>query len=241
MRVSNSPDNTVQTASVSKKSRALTVVGIILCVILVPILAVNCTLIIKGSITPDSVPSFCGYIPLIVKSGSMHPTIPAGSLIICREADPQEVKKDYIIAFFDPESRGKSIVTHQVAALEREIDPITGEAYTVAYKTKGEANDIGDRLAVPTENLVGVYVDICFPGIGALLLFMQTTVGMLICVFVPIGGFIAYEVLRRKKADRAKQGDIEALRAELAALKAGAPAQTPAQEESDPPASPDGT
>ena len=212
-------------------SRALTVVGIILCVILVPILIVNCTLILKGIFSPDRVPSFGGYIPLIVTTKSMQQVIPAGSLIICREADPQSIEAGNIISFFDPESRSSSVVTHEVARLEYATDPVTGEVYTVSYRTKGTNNDIEDRLSVPTENLVGVYADVCIPGLGSVLLFMQSTTGMLLCLFIPIAAILGYEFMRRKKAERVKQDDLAALRAELAALKAEGKEQASAEAE----------
>ena len=212
-------------------SRALTVTGIILCVVLVPILIINCTLIINGILFPDKVPSIGGYIPLIVKSPSMQDVIPAGSLIICQEADPQDIEVGNIISFFDPEVRKPSVVTHQVVRLERDIDPVTGEAYTVSWRTKGTTNDTEDRLSAPTENLVGIYTGICFAGVGSVLLFMQSTTGLLLCLFIPIAAIIAYEVLRRRRKDRAKQDDIDALRAELAALKAEKQPPAPATEE----------
>ena len=218
-------ETTERTSAMNGSSRALTVVGIILCVILVPVLIVNCTLILKGIFAPDQVPSFFGYIPLIVTTKSMQQVIPAGSLIICRVADPQSIEEGNIISFFDPESRSSSVVTHEVVRLEYATDPVTGEVYVASYRTKGTNNDIEDRLSVPTENLVGVYADVCFAGLGSVLLFMQSTVGMLLCLFIPIAAILVYEFKRRKKADKAKQDDLAALRAELAALKAEGNAQ----------------
>jgi signal peptidase len=195
-------------------------VGWWLLLILIPILIVNCTLIIKGIFVPDQVPSFGGYIPLIVTTKSMQQVIPAGSLIICRVADPQDVDVGNIISFFDPESRSSSVVTHKVVRLEYETNPVTGEVYVASYRTKGTNNDIEDRLSVPAENLVGVYADVCFVGLGSVLLFMQSTEGLLLFLFFPIAAILIYEFMRRKKADKVKQDDLAALRAELDALKA---------------------
>ena len=48
-------------------------VGIILCIILVPILVVNVTMIIKGLVNKDKVPTVGGFAPMIVLSDSMNP------------------------------------------------------------------------------------------------------------------------------------------------------------------------
>ena len=54
-------------------NKILTVVGIILCVILVPILVVNVTMIIKGLVNKDKVPTVGGFAPMIVLTDSMNP------------------------------------------------------------------------------------------------------------------------------------------------------------------------
>lgn len=48
---------------VSVGHRILTVVGAILCVILIPILIINCTLILKSYTNKDQVPSVGGHFP----------------------------------------------------------------------------------------------------------------------------------------------------------------------------------
>lgn len=53
--------------------KILTIVGIVICVILVPILAMNVTMIIKGIVNKDEVPTIGGYAPLIVLTDSMNP------------------------------------------------------------------------------------------------------------------------------------------------------------------------
>ena len=47
--------------------------GIILCIILVPILVVNITMIIKGLVNKDKVPTVGGFAPMIVLTDSMNP------------------------------------------------------------------------------------------------------------------------------------------------------------------------
>src|SRR3972149_3606815 len=83
---------------------------------------------------------FFGNQALIVRSGSMQPTIDIGSIVVVRE------QKDFIspianailykagdIIAFRSESNSKTIITHRVASVE------TGES-GVFYKTRGDAN-----------------------------------------------------------------------------------------------------
>ena len=46
-------------------------VGIVLCVVFIPLLLINVTLIVKSYTNPNDVPDFMGYKPFIVLSGSM--------------------------------------------------------------------------------------------------------------------------------------------------------------------------
>ena len=79
---------------ITKTQKVVNIIAIILCVILIPILVMNCVLIVKGLISPNEVPSVFGKIPLIVLTESMDPEIKSGDLIICDEIDPSELKVD---------------------------------------------------------------------------------------------------------------------------------------------------
>jgi signal peptidase len=112
--------------------------------------------------------------------------------------------------------------------MEIETGPNTGAL--VSWRTQGDNNEIEDRLSVPAENLVGIWTGTRIPFMGSVIMFMQSTLGLVVCIFVPIAALVAYEVIRRKKQDTAKQSDIDTLKAELEALKA-ARAQAEATQE----------
>lgn len=196
------------------KNVILNIIGVVLCIILLPILIINCTLIVKGAINEDEVPALGGYAPLIVLSKSMEPDIEAGDLIIVKIIDGEDVEEDMVISFYDPESNNSSITTHKVE--EKIVDPETGAIY---FKTKGVNNNLEDRLEVPAENVIGVYVT-NIPEMGHVAMFMQSTPGLIVCVVLPLAAFITYDVIRKKKNDKAKQSDMDKLKAELEALKA---------------------
>ena len=196
----------------TKAHKALTVIGIILCVILVPILIVNCTLLIKSFINKDEVPDFGGTLPLIVLTDSMYPDIKSGDLIICKTIEAEDVAIGDVISFYDPASRGSAVVTHMV------ID-ILEEDGKISFKTKGINNNTEDRLPVPEENLIAEYTGVRIPGAGNLAIFMQSTTGLIVCVVLPIILFVGYDVIRRRMYEKSKGDDLAALQAELEALR----------------------
>lgn len=192
--------------------RLLTILGSILCVILIPILAINITLIVKSYTTQDQVPSIGGVFPLIVLTDSMQPEIAGGDLIICHTIEAEDVRDGDIIAFFDPAGNGTTIVTHRVTGVVEDKD-------TLSFRTKGDANNAEDRLLVPSDNLVGIYQS-RIPGAGNIAMFMQSTTGLIICVVLPIILLIGYDFIRRKSYEKRQHADTDALLAELEALRA---------------------
>ena len=192
--------------------RVLTIVGTVLCVILIPILLINITLIAKSFINKDEVPSIGGTLPLIVLTDSMHPEIDSGDLIICNTAEAEDIKVNDIISFFDPAGNGTSIVTHRVIEIVEE----DGEIF---FRTRGDNNNTEDKELVPAENLVGVY-KMRIAGAGHIAMFMQSTAGLIICVVLPIILLVGYDVIRRRIYEKNKKEDTDALLAELEALRA---------------------
>ena len=197
--------------TLSNKKIIVNVIGIILCVILIPILFINCFLIVKGIANKNEVPSIGGNAPLIVLTGSMDPTIKAGDLIVTKKIDAEDVRVDDVISFFDPEGNGSSIVTHRVIGIE--IDETSGEIF---FRTQGDNNDIADMTPVPERNLVGRWEGTRFWGLGYVVLFTQSTVGIIVIIAVIVAGIFVYMMIRKRIQDK----ETDSLKAELAALKA---------------------
>lgn len=189
----------------------LTVLGVIMCIVLIPILIVNCILIVK-SYTSEEVPSVGGYLPQIVLTDSMYPVIQSGDLIICHTAEPEEIQVGDVISFFDPAGNGTTIVTHRVV----EVTQIEGQ---IAWRTKGDNNNTEDLLLVREEKLVAVYQDIRIPGFGNVALFMQTAPGLVVCVILPTLLLVGYDMIRRRMYEKANQKDTEELLRELEELR----------------------
>jgi len=196
----------------TKSHKIFSAIGIVLCVILIPILIINITLIIRSTASESEVPSVGGYFPLIVLTDSMNPEIKSGDLIICNTIEAENVKEKDVIAFFDPAGNGSTIVTHRVIE-------IVSQDGKLLFKTKGDNNNIEDRDLVPAENLVGIYKT-RIAGAGNIAMFMQTTTGLIVCVVLPIILLVGYDIIRRRMYEKKMQTDTDALLAELEALKA---------------------
>ncbi len=196
----------------SASSKVFTVIGTILCMILVPILLINLTLIAKSYLNKDEVPNVGGVLPLIVLTDSMYPQIESGDLIICKTISAENVKVEDVISFFDPAGNGTSIVTHRVV----EIVEQNGETF---FRTRGDHNNTEDKDLVPAEKLVGLYKT-RIPGAGNIAMFMQTTTGLIVCVLLPILLLVGYDLIRRRHYEKNKKQDTDKLLAELEALRA---------------------
>lgn len=196
--------------------RILTGIGIALCVILIPMLIINCTLLIKGWTNKDEVPTLFGYAPMIVLTDSMvgdnEDNFSGGDLIFVKTLKPEEVKKGDVISFFDPAGNGTSITSHRV------VD-IINEGGKISFKTKGDNNNTEDKLPVPADNLAGVYTGFKIAGAGHVAMFMQTPWGLIICVIVPIILLIGWDAVRRARYNKKHEEDKESMLAELEELR----------------------
>jgi signal peptidase len=194
--------------------KVLTIIGWVLCIILVPMLILNVTLLVKGFLNEDEVPDFAGVMPLIVLTDSMYPQIESGDLIFCETITADDVEVGDVISFFDPAGNGTSVVTHQV------LEIIIGEDGKPSFRTKGINNNTEDKKLVPAENVFAEYTGFRIPGAGNVAIFMQSSTGLLVCVVLPIILLIGYDFIRRRIYEKSNGDDMAALKAELEALRA---------------------
>lgn len=126
------------------------VIGILLCVVSIPVIVFNLYFIIQGFVAPDKAPQMMGKVPLIVLTESMDPTIQGGDLIVCDSTDSSFIKNGDVVSYFDPSKSNSSvIVTHRVS----EVTQSNGD---LSFKTKGDANNTIDKVPVPASKIVGI-------------------------------------------------------------------------------------
>lgn len=152
------------------------IIGIILCVLMLPGFLISMTLFISSLIHPDVPPSCFGYTPLMVQSGSMSPLFNEDDLVLVQNSASDTVYAAGDIICFHS---GDAYVTHRI----KEIT--TDENGNTVYTTQGDANNTPDKDTVRPDQILGVYKT-HFKGMGKALLFIQTPVGMIVCVMLPI-------------------------------------------------------
>lgn len=199
----------MKSTDVSKRliNRIFLIIGVILCIVMVPILIVNTTFIIKSIAKPDEVPSFAGYKPFIVLSGSMEPVFHTGDLVIVKVSDPDSLQADDIIAY----RRGDTVVTHRITVIDTSED-------IRRFITKGDNNNVADAATVTDEMVEGKYI-MSIKGLGDAAMFMQKPEGMIIFVAIPLIIFILYEILQKKLDDRRDRGKKREIENELETLR----------------------
>ncbi|HZW49972.1 MAG TPA: signal peptidase I [Bacillota bacterium] len=198
----NTSDHTKKT-----RDKAVTAIGIILCILLIPMLIINITLIVKSFVYPNEVPSFLGYKPFIVLSGSMEPEFYSGDLVLVKEVAVDTLKVGDVISYRE----GNSVTTHRI--LE-----ITESTEGRKFITKGDNNNVSDRNPVSENMVEGQYL-FHLSKLGNFAIFMQTPIGMIIFIACPLALFILYDVFRRILFDRKKNKKTQELEAELEKMR----------------------
>jgi signal peptidase I len=121
-------------------------------------------------------PRIFPYQALVVRSGSMAPTIPTGSIVFYRPIAATRVKKGDVIVFNEP-GQTNTKVTHRVYAVE---NGPSGKFFV----TKGDANGAPDPWHVPAVGK-GWKAVAHVPYVGYILFDIQSTYGRLLLLLVP--------------------------------------------------------
>ncbi len=193
--------------AVKKKSSPLqtvfNVLGVLLCVIFIPIIILNVVMIVRSYTDPDHIPSVFGYSPVIVLSGSMSPAFETGDMILLQKTDPYTLKVNDVICYMEEESA----VTHRIMEVQQQDG-------APMYVTRGDANNVEDTTPVLPEQVQGKYTGIRIAGAGDFAMFLQSTPGMLIFIGGPVLLFILWDVVRRVISNRQTKKEQKLLRQE---------------------------
>ncbi len=183
----------------------LNVLGVLLCIVFIPIIILNVVMIVRSYTDPDHIPSVFGYSPVIVMSGSMSPAFETGDMIVLQKTDPYALQVGDVICYMEEESA----VTHRII----EIQQADGAQL---YVTQGDANNTEDATPVTPEQIEGRYTGIRLAGVGSFAMFLQSTPGMLIFIGGPILLFVLWDLLRRMIASRRAKSERQQIQAENA-------------------------
>ena len=163
------------------------IIGIIVLIIMIPILFISVVILIDSYRFPNEVPSFFGWKPFIVMSGSMETQISVGDIVVVKKTDVNELKKGDIIAF----RNNNIVITHR-------IDDIIQDENSTKYITKGDNNNTQDKDYVLPEQVEGLF-KFKIARLGNLAMFIQTPVGIIVCLSIPIILLLIIQFIDSKK------------------------------------------
>ena len=154
------------------------------------------TVIALGLLAISIGPRFLPYQALVVRSGSMSPTIPTGSVVFYKKVDAAKVKVGDVIVFDKP-GQANEKVTHRVLKIE---NGSSGRFFT----TKGDANGAPDDWRVPAVG-TGWVAAFHVPALGYALADLQSTTARLLLLLIPallLGLITIYEIWRDRHRER---------------------------------------
>lgn len=195
-----------------KSGTALSVLGIAMCIIFGIMLLCNVIIIVKGTINPNMPPSVFGVTPMVVQSGSMSGNaedhIEVGDLIFVTSTDTEKLQEGDVISFLED----GLVITHRIMAVD------TDESGELLFTTKGDANNVEDSKPVSEEQVIGIY-RYRLAGVGDFAMFLQTPLGMLLFIGIPLCLFVIYDIIRRQKGSAAESKKTAELQAEVERLR----------------------
>jgi signal peptidase len=105
-------------------------------------------LVLALAVVTIVLPALVGGRPLTVLTQSMEPTLPPGTLVVVRPADPASIQVGDVLTY-QIESGKPAVISHRV----------TGKTFStnggITFLTKGDNNDVADELPVQEVQIVG--------------------------------------------------------------------------------------
>lgn len=119
-----------------------------------------------------------GLKPAVVKTGSMEPNYPPGSLILVKPTPATQLKLGQVITFTDPDDARRGLVTHRIVKIEHEKGhPI--------FTTQGDANPVPDTWRLKLKSDAGL-MTYSVPMAGKLSFLVRSKQGFLLLLGIPV-------------------------------------------------------
>lgn len=146
-------------------------------------LAVLLAVFVCFQVVSNGYVTLCGNSLFRVVTGSMEPTMPVGTIILCKQTPIEQIQQGDIVCYRATDAaRDGKIITHRVVEIHKNA---SGE---LELETKGDANVSSDSSYVCEENLIGKVT--WFSGednvLNQVLSFLSGKLGFLGCVAIPI-------------------------------------------------------
>ncbi|MBL4937496.1 signal peptidase I [Clostridium sp. YIM B02515] len=163
--------------------KIIKLVGNILFSALVIVVVLSLIMSIRAKGSKDKIPSFLGYKPMTILTGSMAPKINPGDVIIDKSIKAEDIKVGDVITY---KANENMLVTHRVIGIFLQ----NGKN---VYKAKGDANDTDDGKLIEPEQVVGK-VSFRIPYGGYISRFAGSVYGFILLILIPTGLLICEQM-----------------------------------------------
>ena len=128
------------------------------------------------------------YGAYVIVSQSMEPIIKVNDAIIIKR--DKNIKVGDVITYksLDP-THYNIMITHRVISIINNTDG------TISYVTKGDNNNIADKLSVNGDTVYGKVI-MKIPKIGYIQYFLMTKLGWIIAIVIPCLGIVIYDIIK---------------------------------------------
>lgn len=175
----------------------ITVLAVLLCVVLVPLLVFNLLIVLTSVIHPDVVPSVFGFIPMVETSdeaaGEFN-NIKKNDFILVSSKNVADLGEGAIIAVQDDFG---SILFRKVVS----VSDVNGSTVYSVTAENSEALEL-----VNEQNVLGGFVG-RVAALGGIIMFAHTPLGIVLFIGLPALGFVLYDVLSKRKKPASVKAD----------------------------------
>ena len=208
-----------------------TVLLAVLCVILIPLLAVNITLIVKGALYPDELTDVFNIAPVAIDNtymeGENEGCFNEGALVFIKTFDTDEerqaVEQGDVVAFRWLEDDGSvNFTVYRILGVTR--DEETGLITSVSVRADNVPEGEG-TAPIPVEigDVVGI-LNGSVDHLGAFAMFLMQPLGVLLFVGVPVVIYVVVDIIRitihNRKVRKAESDELRDKDEEIARLRA---------------------
>lgn len=208
-----------------------TVLLAVLCVILIPLLAVNITLIVKGALYPDELTDVFNIAPVAIDNtymeGENEGCFNEGALVFIKTFDTDEerqaIEQGDVVAFRWLEDDGSvNFTVYRILGVTR--DEETGLITSVSVRADNVPEGEG-TAPIPVEigDVVGI-LNGSVDHLGAFAMFLMQPLGVLLFVGVPVVIYVVVDIIRitihNRKVRQAESDELRDKDEEIARLRA---------------------
>lgn len=168
-------------------------IGSVLVDVLIILVFIVSTLVVVASITANRTggqPSVMGYVFSSVQTDSMQGTINKGDFVVGKLIDDNtEIKVGDIVSYREYYNGKEITITHRVVEVMEENLSAPG------YITQGDNEQYADEI-IKTRNTIQSIYKFRIPFLGGFIDFLKTPLGFILCLVLPLLGFIAWQAYK---------------------------------------------